>query len=201
MYGQEEKLKIRKKQRRRDNPCIMCEESTRDWDYLCSHCRMDWHDGKAARESVASRDGRVKDERVPIYSYWSYLSFDKKGNADNRTKITGRIKRAVIKLAEGREDELTSSFNLRKSVHGNPQRHITLIGRPNEGEGNRDRSSTYIFPRRGTGKLMRDINAGIQDLCRYHYIDGYERGRRLLYQITMGELTVDEINERQAKRI
>jgi len=201
MYGQEGKLKIKKKQRRQDNPCIMCEEPTRDWDYLCRLCREDWFDGVAARESVAARDGQVKDERVPIYSYWSYLFFDHKVKAGDRTKITSRIKRAVIKLAEGREDELTSYWNPRKSVHGNPKRFVEMVGRPNASGGSSEGSSIYIFPRRGTWKLLRDINAGIQDLCHYYYFQGYERGQRLLYQIARCELTMDEINERQAKKI
>ena len=201
MYGQEGKLKIKKKQRRQDNPCILCTEPTRDWDYLCRHCREDWFDGVAARESVAARDGRVSDERVPIYQYWSYLFFDNKAEPRRRTDISHELKAAVIKLAEGREDELTSYWNPRRSVHGNPSRHIERVGRPNQSGGSNEGSSIYIFPRRGTWKLLRDINQAILDLCHYYYVDGYTHGQRLLHMIARGELSVDKINERQAKRL
>lgn len=201
MYGQEGKLKIKKKHRRQDNPCIMCEQPTRDWDYLCRHCREDWFDGVAARESVAARDGRTKDERVPIYLYWSYLFFDNKADVGDRSDINSRIKKAIIDLAQGREDELTSYWNPRKSVHGNPTRFVECVGKPNGSRGGSDGSSIYIFPRRGTWKLLRDLNRAILDICQYHYVRGYERGQRLLVQIARGEVTVDEINERQAKRI
>lgn len=149
---------------------------------------------------MAARDGQVKDERVPIYAYWSYLFFDHKADAGDRTKITSRIKEAVIGLAQGREDELTSYWNPRVSVHGNPTRSVERVGRPHA-RSRDDGSSIYIFPRRGTWKLLRDVNQAIQDLCHYYYIDGYNRGQRLLYMIARDEITVDQINERQAKRV
>jgi len=200
MYGHESKLKIKKKQRRQDNPCILCEEPTRDWDYLCRRCREDWHDGVAARESVAARDGQVKDERVPVYTHWSYLFFDNSGEPRRSLEIHHDIKKAVIGLAQGREDELTSYWNPRKSVHGNPTRFVERVGRPDSHSGSNDGSSIYIFPRRGTWKLMRDLNRAILDLCQHHYINGYKRGQRLLHMIARGELSVDQINERQVKR-
>lgn len=203
MYGQEGKLKIKKKSRRQDNPCIMCDEPTRDWDYVCRSCREDWHDGRSAREDMAKRNNQMKDERVPVYLYWSYLSFDNSANLDprRRNEINHDIKRAIIALAQGREDELTSYWNPRRSVHGNPTRFVERVGRPDSHSSSNEGSSVYIFPRRGTWKLLRDLNRAILDLCQYHYINGYERGQRLLYQIARGELSVDEINDRQAKRI
>lgn len=201
MYGHESKLKIKEKNRRQDNPCIMCTEPTRDWDYVCRHCRMDWHDGKSAREDVDKRNNQVKDERVPVYLYWSYLSFDNKADVPRRHEINSDIKKAIIGLAQGREDELTSYWNPRQSVHGHPSRHVERVGRPDGSSGSQEGSSIYIFPRRGTWKLMRDLNGAILRLCQYHYISGYERGKRLLHQIANDELSVDQINERQAKRL
>ena len=162
---------------------------------------MDWHDGKSAREATANRKKAVKDERVPVYTYWSYLSFDNKAEPRRRYEINHDIKQAVIGLAQGREDELTSYWNPRLSVHGNPKRFVERVGRPDASSGSNEGSSIYIFPRRGTWKLMRDLNRAILELCQYHYIDGYKRGKRLLHQIARGELSVDEINERQAKRL
>lgn len=184
--------RVKNKRRRQENPCVFCDKPTRDWDYICRQCREDWYQGKEARCAIENDGARRKDERIPVYSYWSYMYFNNEDEPKTRNEIGYRIRQAALNLADGRKDEMAPYFG--SKVGG-------LVGRPNEGRGSYNEGhSVYIFPRRGTWKNLNDLNNAILDLVHYYYRDGYKHGRRLLHQIARGELTIEEINERMAKK-
>lgn len=193
-WTQDARLKHKKKRRRKENPCFLCDEPTYDWDYMCTDCRKDWYVGKKNRKIEARQIDRDKIEQVPIFRYWSFFYDwvkDKRESLDSY-KINHRIRDAAIKLAGGKEDEFDHLFSKARAL-GMLKTHI---GRPGFSGGSGEGSRVYKFPKRGTWKLLQDLTFAIRDLANYYYNKGWQDGSNLLGRIARGELSVDEINKR-----
>lgn len=191
----DDRLAKNKKRRRNENPCILCDEPTYDWDYMCTPCRKSWYLGKKKQADDARNIGRDKTEQVPIFTYWSFFYGwvkDKREHLD-RYKINHRIREAAISLAGGEKQEFDNHFHSKARTLGMLKTHV---GRPGYSGGGGEGSTVYRFPRRGTWKLLQDLTLAIRDLSNHHYNKGYMDGSNLLFRISSGELTVDEINER-----
>ncbi len=187
-FGTDEKLREKEKSRRNENPCFICTEPTYDWDYLCRDCRKDWYAGRKSRLEAASLIGRDKPERIPIRHYWSFMYgwSDKRDLTHDRMDINGRIKRAVIALAGGKKDEFAPYFsNIRAAS----------IGSPNE-KGGGSGKDVYVFPKRGTWKILKELTFAIRDLANYNYNKGFQDGSGLLARIASGDLSIEDINRR-----
>lgn len=193
-WTQDARLKHKKKHRRNENPCFLCDEPTYDWDYMCVDCRKDWYRGGQNRVEEARMIGRDKIEQVPVFGYWSFFfgwNKDKRESFD-RSKINRRIRNAVIKLAGGKEEEFDRFFSKARTL-GMLKTHV---GRPGATSNVNEGSRVFKFPRRGTWKLLQDLTYAIRDLANHHYNRGFMDGSSLLMRIASGELSVKEINER-----
>jgi len=163
MFYFDAKLNQKKKRRRNENPCFLCDEPTYDWDYMCTDCRKSWYLGGKNRKEEARLIGSDKIEQVPIFTYWSFFYDwvkDKRESLD-RYKINHRIRDAAIKLAGGEEDEFDHFFSKARTL-GMLKTHV---GRPGFSGGSGEGSRVYKFPRRGTLKLLQDLTYAIRDLA------------------------------------
>ena len=194
MFYFDAKLNQKKKRRRNENPCFLCDEPTYDWDYMCTDCRKDWYRGGKKRKVDARLIGRDRIEQVPILGYWSFIfgwTKDRRESFD-RSKINMRIRDAIIKLARGERDEFDHYFSKARTL-GVLKEHI---GSPDNTSRTGEQSTVYKFPRRGTWKLLKDLTYAIRDLVNHHYNKGFQDGSSLLMRIANGEISVDEINKR-----
>jgi len=194
MFYFDAKLNQKKKRRRNQNPCFLCDEPTYDWDYMCTDCRKDWYRGGQNRIEEERAIGRDKIEQVPVFQYWAFFydwMKDRRESFD-RSKINSRIREAAIKLAGGKEDEFDHFFSKARTL-GMLKTHV---GRPGFSGGSDEGSRVYTFPRRGTWKLLNDLTYAIRDLANYHFNDGFQKGSYLLGRIANGELSIEEINRR-----
>ena len=173
-WTQDARLKHKKKRRRKENPCFLCDEPTYDWDYMCVACRKDWYLGGENRKKEARLIDRDKIEQVPIFRYWSFFYDwvkDKRESLD-RYEINHRIRDAAIALAGGREEEFDHFFSKARTL-GMLKTHV---GRPGFSGGSGEGSRVYKFPKRGTWKLLQDLTRAIRDLANYYYNRGFQDG-------------------------
>lgn len=193
-YLDDDKLRQKKKRRRNENPCFLCNELTYDWDYMCADCRKSWYLGGKKREEDARLIGSERIEQVPVLVYWSFFFGwvkDKMESLD-RSEINDRIRKATIALADGEEDEFDRFFSKARTL-GMLKTHV---GRPGDKGRSGEGSRVYRFPKRGTWKLLKDLTEAIRDLANCHYNSGFQDGHSLLRRIASGEVTVNDINER-----
>ena len=140
-WTQDARLKHKKKRRRKENPCFLCDEPTYDWDYMCVDCRKDWYRGGQNRIKEDRMIGRDKIEQVPVFRYWSFFfgwGKDKRERFD-RYEIAGRIRDAVIKLAGGKEEEFDHFFSKARTL-GMLKTHV---GRPGATSRTGEQTSVY----------------------------------------------------------
>lgn len=171
--------------RRKDFPCILCEEPTRDWDHVCNQCRH----GRRVGVGVAKQEGAQEGEREYYAIRW-YVDVHDYGGNEEPFALEESEGEMMIDLLQA----LGQSADLGRNARRASKR--TLANRKSDtGSGYH-----YLF----LTESQADAAEGIVNFCRRlwrtAYLSGYQDGSRILGRIAGGDLTLEQLHGHETKR-
>jgi hypothetical protein len=173
----------RRKQRRKSKPCVICGESTWDWDYVCQSCRNLRDKGALHEEQRAAIGG----DRSFYSIEWSVRVT---GLKEDRPFEFGSGKGKVFvdlikRIAQSVEKETYALFTAKRRL-----------------------AKTGSDSRRGHSIAFTDDQANAVEeliyfcrrLHRTGWLDGYKSGSHFIERLATGDLSMQDLDKHERKK-
>jgi len=180
--------------RRNWKPCLLCEESTRDWDYICGGCRADVVDGakmRKWREESDAVSGKEPERAYvlprPAVFYYSSVQYNK----TDRVDIDSLPKETIDVLLE-----LLSPAPASSNFSAGQQ--MSTVGQSSASsyfDSGRFPDRTFSF-KAGQPALLNKLLQLIRRLSLHSYLKGKATGESFVIGLVNDEVSIDDLIKR-----